>query len=283
MYEFCSGCFKNINRALGPREIPDRDLLSITPHVHARLTPSKYSSILHCSPSLHLQILPSQFIVPAPKPSPVLYIFTQSTQCLVYSARRIIQFTALKLHKEDVLERNHLGRPAVYACQIEGSDLEALKHRCQSTWSSMVNCERDEGLSLGGFAGRSISPLSEDEESRCVILSVFDALRKNVDIVDLCCELACDCCACAGCVFLHHLCSSTRRTDVDPLNPLQVCTEERFALSECLWMAEYSLDVLNAVQRTCPGLQWRWSRLCRCTSAGHDRRVGSGPRTLLAK
>jgi hypothetical protein len=48
-------------------------------------------------------------------------------------------------------------------------------------------------------------------------------------------------------------------------------------------MAEDSLDVIEAVKRTCPRLQRVWTRHCRSASAGHDRRVGTGLYTLLAK
>lgn len=189
----------------------------------------------------------------------MLNILAQSAQSLVYSPRRIVQLTTLKFHKEDVLERYNLGRPAIYACQIESSDLKALKHRCESAGRAMINCKRDEGLGLGGFASRNIGPFAKDEEPCCIVFPIFDTLCKNIDIVDLCGKFACNRCAGAGCVFLYHLCSSARRTNINPLNTLQVCAEERLALPKRLWMAKYSLDVLNTVQRAGPRLQWRWS------------------------
>jgi hypothetical protein len=194
-----------------------------------------------------MSILSSQFIVPTSKPSPILYIITQSIQCFLNPACRVVQPTSLELHKKDVLERYNLRRPAVYACQIEGIGLEALKHRCESTSGSMINCEGDEGLGLSGLAGGGVGPFPQDEESRCIVLPIFDTSCKNIDVVDLCCKLAGDSCTCAGCVLLYHLCCPACRTNIDPLNTFQVCAKERFTLSECLRMAKNSLDVLETV------------------------------------
>ena len=215
-----------------------------------------------------------QFIIPASKPSPLLYQSIQRVQCLAHPTRRIVQLATLELDEEDVLKIDDLRRPLVDACEIDVIFFEALECSRQSAGFGMINRERDQSLGLAGLAGINVRSLSDDQESRHVILLILDALRKNVEIVDFCCEFAGDCCTRTGCVFLHQLCCSARGISINPLSTLQVCTEEDFALSERLRMAENSFDVIDWISGSRSRHFGRWSVNRRSSRA--RRRVGSG-------